>query len=54
MTKRVEALLREIMENVLVFDALTDTNDNGGCKVREYPLPRSAPNRPLYLHPQKP
>ena len=30
MTKRVEALLREIMENGLVFDVCTDTNDNGG------------------------
>ena len=30
MTKRVEALLREIMENGLVFDVRTDTNDNGG------------------------
>ena len=35
MTKRVEALLREIMENGLVFDARTDTNDNGGGKIRE-------------------
>ena len=33
MTKRVEALLREIMENGLVFDVRTDTNDNGGGKV---------------------
>ena len=29
MTKRVEALLREIMENGLIFDVRTDTNDNG-------------------------
>ena len=39
MTKRVEALLREIMENGLVFDVRTDTNDNGGGKVREYRCP---------------
>ena len=39
MTKRVEALLREIMENGLVFDIRTDTNDNGGGKVREYRCP---------------
>ena len=39
MTKRVEALLREIMENDLVFDLPTDTNDNGGGKVREYRCP---------------
>ena len=39
MTKRVEALLREIMENGLIFDVRTDTNDNGGGKVREYRCP---------------
>jgi hypothetical protein len=39
MTKRVEALLREIMEKGLVFDVHTDTNDNGGGKVREYRCP---------------
>ena len=27
------------MENVLVFDVRTDTNDNGGGKVREYRCP---------------
>jgi len=32
MTKRVEALLREIMVNGLVFDVRTDTNDNGGAR----------------------
>ena len=36
MTKRVEALLREIMENGLVFDVRTDTNDNGGGKGTLY------------------
>ena len=30
MTKRVKALLCEIMENGLVFDVRTDTNGNGG------------------------
>jgi integrase len=30
MTKRVQALLHEIMENGLLFDVRTDTNDNGG------------------------
>ena len=44
-TKRVEALLHEIMENGLVFDVRTDTNDNGGGKVREYRCP--APACPL-------
>jgi hypothetical protein len=39
MTKRIESLLREIMENGLVFDVRTDTNDNGGGKVREYRCP---------------
>jgi integrase len=39
MTKRVQALLHEIMENGLVFDVRTDTNDNGGGKVREYRCP---------------
>ena len=39
MTKRVQALLPEIMENGLVFDVRTDTNDNGGGKVREYRCP---------------
>ena len=39
MTKRVEALLRKIMENGLAFDVRTDTNDNGGGKVREYRCP---------------
>ena len=39
MTKRLEALLCEIMENGLVFDMRTDTNDNGGGKVREYRCP---------------
>ena len=32
MTKRVEALLKEIMDHGLVFDVRTDTNDNGGGK----------------------
>ena len=36
MTKRVEALLREIMENGLVFDVRTDTNDNRGGKGTLY------------------
>jgi len=39
MTKRVQALLHEIMESGLVFDVRTDTNDNGGGKVREYRCP---------------
>ena len=39
MTKRVEALLQEIMDHGLVFDVRTDTNDNGGGKVREYRCP---------------
>ena len=39
MTKRVQALMHEIMENGLVFDVRTDTNDNGGGKVREYRCP---------------
>ena len=39
MTKLVEALLREIMGNGLVFDVRTDTNDNGRSKVREYRCP---------------
>ena len=36
---RVEAPIREIMENGLVFDVRTDTNDNGGGKVRKYRCP---------------
>ncbi len=50
MTKRVEALLREIMENGLVFDVRTHTNDNGGGKVREYRCParhRIVPHTPI-------
>ncbi len=39
MTKRLEALLPEIMENGLVFDMRTDTNEPGGGKVREYRCP---------------
>ena len=39
MTKRVEALLKEIMDHGLVFDVRTATNDNGGGKVREYRCP---------------
>ena len=39
MTKRVQALLHEIMENGLIFDVRTDTNDNGGGKVSEYRCP---------------
>ena len=54
MTNRVEALLREIMENGLVFDVRTDTNDNGGGKIREYRCPARHRNRPPYPHPQEP
>ncbi len=39
MTKRVQALMHEIMENGLVFDVRTDTNDNGGGKVLEHRCP---------------
>ena len=39
MTKRVEALLREIIENGLVFDLRTDANADGGGKVHEYRCP---------------
>jgi len=39
MTKRVQALLHAIMENGLLFNVRTDTNDNGGGKVREYRCP---------------
>ena len=50
MTKRVQALLHEIMENGLVFDVRTDTNDNGGGKVREYRCP-ARPRTPPRLAP---
>ncbi len=40
-------------ENGLVFDIRTDTNDNGGGKVREYRGPL-APDRPLHINPQEP
>ena len=39
MTKRVEALQREIIENGLVFDLRTDANADGGGKVQRIPLP---------------
>ena len=38
-TKRVEALLHEIMENGLVFNVRTDTSDNGGGEGARIPLP---------------
>ena len=38
-TKRVQALLHEIMENRLVLDMRTDTNGNGEGKVSKYRRP---------------
>ena len=46
MTKRVEALLREIMENGLVFDVHTDTNDKGGARSGNTAVPLGTGSSP--------
>ena len=44
---RVEALLREIMENGLVFDVRTDTNDNGAARCANTAAPRGTVSSPI-------